>query len=184
MILTLKSFPGRLPSSTSLSCSFGILSCFFIWAIFFCTLILSNICVCGFGSSGYWVAVFLLMVSALLVEACLEACAGLLFGRAGAYPLVGRAGFWPSWERLLRCVFGGGCELRIFFFWLCHAACRVLFPQPRVETVSRAVKCRLLTNQPPGKSLRMFADGWGCVPSLLIVWPEASNYWSLQGFFG
>ena len=23
------------------------------------------------------------------------------------------------------------------------------------------------------------ADGWGCVPTLLIVWPEASQHWSL-----
>ena len=82
-------------------------------------------------------------------------------------------------------MFRGGCELRnfFFFFWLCHAACRVLFPQPGIETVSRAVKCGVLINQPPGKSPRMSADGWGCVPSLLIVWPEASNYRSLQVFW-
>ena len=24
------------------------------------------------------------------------------------------------------------------------------------------------------------ADRWGCVPTLLIVWPEASQHWSLQ----
>ena len=24
------------------------------------------------------------------------------------------------------------------------------------------------------------ADGWGCVPTLLVVWPEASQHWSLQ----
>ena len=24
------------------------------------------------------------------------------------------------------------------------------------------------------------AAGWGCVPSLLVVWPEASQHWSLQ----
>ena len=24
------------------------------------------------------------------------------------------------------------------------------------------------------------ADGWGCVPALLVVWPEASQHWSLQ----
>ena len=24
------------------------------------------------------------------------------------------------------------------------------------------------------------ADVWGCVPSLLVVWPEASQHWSLQ----
>ena len=25
------------------------------------------------------------------------------------------------------------------------------------------------------------ADGWGWVPSLLVVWPEATQYWSLPG---
>ena len=24
------------------------------------------------------------------------------------------------------------------------------------------------------------ADGWGCVPARLVVWPEASQHWSLQ----
>ena len=24
------------------------------------------------------------------------------------------------------------------------------------------------------------ADGWGCVHLLLVVWPEASQHWSLQ----
>ena len=24
------------------------------------------------------------------------------------------------------------------------------------------------------------ADGWGCVPTLLVVWPEASQHWSVQ----
>ena len=24
------------------------------------------------------------------------------------------------------------------------------------------------------------ADGWGCIPILLVVWPEASQHWSLQ----
>ena len=24
------------------------------------------------------------------------------------------------------------------------------------------------------------ADRWGCVPALLVVWPEASQHWSLQ----
>ena len=31
------------------------------------------------------------------------------------------------------------------------------------------------------KSLNQFsADGWECVPSLLVVWPEAMQSWSLQ----
>ena len=28
------------------------------------------------------------------------------------------------------------------------------------------------------------ADGWGWVPSLLVVWPEATQHWSLPGLFG
>lgn len=24
------------------------------------------------------------------------------------------------------------------------------------------------------------AAGWGCVPALLVVWPEASQHWNLQ----
>ena len=27
-------------------------------------------------------------------------------------------------------------------------------------------------------------DGWGWVPSLLVVWPEATQHWSLPGLFG
>ena len=26
----------------------------------------------------------------------------------------------------------------------------------------------------------VFADGQGCVPTLLVVWPEASQHWILQ----
>ena len=29
-------------------------------------------------------------------------------------------------------------------------------------------------------SKQLCADGWGCVPTLLVVWPEASQHWSLQ----
>ena len=28
------------------------------------------------------------------------------------------------------------------------------------------------------------ADGWGLVSSLLVVWPEATQYWSLPGLVG
>ena len=28
------------------------------------------------------------------------------------------------------------------------------------------------------------ADGWGWVPSLLFVWPEATQHWRLPGLFG
>ena len=27
--------------------------------------------------------------------------------------------------------------------------------------------------------IHLFADGWGLVPSLLVVWPEATQHWSL-----
>ena len=30
----------------------------------------------------------------------------------------------------------------------------------------------------------MSADGWGWIPSLLVVWPEVTQYWSLPGLFG
>ena len=29
--------------------------------------------------------------------------------------------------------------------------------------------------------IRLSADGWGWVPSLLVVWPEATQHWSLPG---
>ena len=32
--------------------------------------------------------------------------------------------------------------------------------------------------------IRLTADGWGWVPSLLVVWPEATQHWSLPGLFG
>ena len=28
------------------------------------------------------------------------------------------------------------------------------------------------------------ADGWGWVPSLLVVWPEVTQHWSVAGLFG
>ena len=35
------------------------------------------------------------------------------------------------------------------------------------------------------KTLRtLFADGWGCVPNLLVVWQVASKHWSLQCWVG
>ena len=32
--------------------------------------------------------------------------------------------------------------------------------------------------------IHLTADGWGWVPSLLVVWPEATQHWSLTGLFG
>ena len=29
--------------------------------------------------------------------------------------------------------------------------------------------------------IHLSADGWGWVPSLLVVWPEATQHWSLPG---
>ena len=37
----------------------------------------------------------------------------------------------------------------------------------------------------PSKTLiHLTADGWGWVPSLLVVWPEATQHRSLLGLFG
>ena len=34
------------------------------------------------------------------------------------------------------------------------------------------------------KSLIKFsADGWGCAPSLFVVWPEVAQSWSLQALW-
>ena len=32
--------------------------------------------------------------------------------------------------------------------------------------------------------IRLSADGWGWVLSLLVVWPEATQHWSLRRLFG
>ena len=32
--------------------------------------------------------------------------------------------------------------------------------------------------------IRLTVDGWGWLPSLLVVWPEATQHWSLPGLFG
>ena len=32
--------------------------------------------------------------------------------------------------------------------------------------------------------IRLTANGWGCVPSLLVVWHEATQHWRLPGLFG
>ena len=43
MIPTLNAFSGRVPTSTSLSASFGVLTCSFVLNIFLCLLILSDL---------------------------------------------------------------------------------------------------------------------------------------------
>ena len=32
--------------------------------------------------------------------------------------------------------------------------------------------------------IRLTVDGWGWVPTLLVVWPEATQNWRLPGLFG
>ena len=32
--------------------------------------------------------------------------------------------------------------------------------------------------------IHLTADGWGCVPTLLVVWCETTQHWSLPGLFG
>ena len=32
--------------------------------------------------------------------------------------------------------------------------------------------------------IHLTVDGWDWVPSLLVVWPEATQHWSLPGLFG
>ena len=32
--------------------------------------------------------------------------------------------------------------------------------------------------------IHLTVDGWGWVPSLFVVWPEATQHWSLPGLFG
>ena len=32
--------------------------------------------------------------------------------------------------------------------------------------------------------IRLSADGWGWVPSLLVIWPEVTQHWSLPRLFG
>ena len=40
----------------------------------------------------------------------------------------------------------------LFFFWLHHAACGILVPWPGIEPRALAIKHKVLTSEPPGKS--------------------------------
>ena len=31
--------------------------------------------------------------------------------------------------------------------------------------------------------IQLSADGWGCTPSLVVVWPEATQPWGLQALW-
>ena len=58
----------------------------------------------------------------------------------------------------------GGWSWVLSFWWagLCHGMC-------------------LAGSSVLGKTLSSLSvDGWDCVPALLVVWPEASQHWSLQ----
>ena len=79
-------FSGRLPISTSLSCS-GVLSYFFIRNMFLCHLTLSNF-LCGHCFSGCRSAIsFASGVCPLVDEVVPGACAGFLLGGTDACPL-------------------------------------------------------------------------------------------------
>ena len=95
-IITLNSFSGNMPISTSLSCSSVFLSWSFIWNIFLCHLILFKfLCL--------WSA-FLRLQDCISWFWCLPlvsevgpgACAGFLVGQTYVFPRVHRAGFCPS----------------------------------------------------------------------------------------
>ena len=43
-----------------------------------------------------------------------------------------------------------------FFFWLYHAACRILVPQPGIEPKPQQWKCQVLTTGLPGNSLLFY----------------------------
>ena len=111
IIITLNSFLGRFPISTSLSYS-RILSCSFFrnmpCAVLFCL----TSCGCNFLSSRCSVVVILVSaVCSLVDEAVLGACAGFLVSRTGSCPLVSGAGSYPSG--------GQGCSQKDFKHSVC-----------------------------------------------------------------
>ena len=48
------------------------------------------------------------------------------------------------------------------------------------EKLSLALVGRVLLNK---ALIRLSADGWGCAPSLVVVWPEATQSWALQALW-
>ena len=91
-ITTSNSFSGRLPISTSFSCS-GVLSCSFVWKIF--------VCFCGYLHSSIWATreapipdarlQFLVLVSVPWWVRLVQGLCRLPGGETGACPLVGGA---------------------------------------------------------------------------------------------
>ena len=114
-IITLNSFPDRLPVSSSFSCSCGVLSWSFFWNIFLCHLILSNF----FGGLLHVefriVFPFASCVQSLEGEFSPGACEDFLMGGTGAYPLKEGAGscvrdvfrLWAQLQLLAACVLMG-----------------------------------------------------------------------------
>ena len=101
-IITLNSFSGRLPISSSFSCSCGFLLCSFakyfsiVYFLYFSIFSIVSFCVtfsvCGLLSSGCRIIVLASGVCPLVGEVGPGACAGLLVGGTGACPLV--VGAW------------------------------------------------------------------------------------------
>ena len=121
-IITLNSFSGRFPISTSLSSS-EILSCSFGGIYFSAVSFCLTFYVCCLR---FWGCRFVVLLA------------------SGACPLVGGTGSCPSgWQPISRAVFRGGSAL---------------------STTLGSLS----------------AGGWSCVPTLLVVWPEMSQHWSLQ----
>ena len=48
------------------------------------------------------------------------------------------------------------------------------------EKLSLALVGRVLLNK---ALIQLSADGWGCAPSLVVVWPEATQSWGLQALW-
>ena len=63
------------------------------------------------------------------------------------------------------------CCFLFLFFWQCHAACRILVPQPGIEPVSPALGAQSLTIGPPGK--------FPCCGPLIFVYYMCLFFFSL-----
>ena len=105
-IITINYFSGRLPISSSFSCSCGFLSFSLICTNFSVISFHLTYCVCGLLSTGCRIIVPLASgVCPLVGEVGPGPSAGFLVGWAGACPLLGGAG------AMSKGVFWGGCEI-------------------------------------------------------------------------
>ena len=145
-IITLNSFLGRLPVSTSLSFSSGVLSCSFVCTIFLCRLILPNF---------LWLWFLLCRL-----QGCSSSCFCCL-------PLGG----WGWSNRLLQAPWWEGLFPA---HWWVELGLVPLMGRAMSRGLFRG-GCALWTSLG-----RLSADGWVYVPTLFVVWPEASQHWSLQ----